>query len=111
MIAFSVSYLSRVSIPLTIEAAAYSPCTIAGQRTSCAYGFLLVAILMISLIAAPVDAVTIPILLEYLGIDFRVITKLVKSKESYNICERVKKTNPYLIKLIGIKIIEAGDIL
>ncbi len=50
-------------------------------------------------------------LAEYLGIDFRVITKLLKSKEPYNICERVKKTNPYLIKLIGIKIIEEGDIL
>ena len=50
-------------------------------------------------------------LAEYLRIDFRVITKLVKSKEPYNICERVKKTNPYLIKLIGIKIIEVGDIL
>ena len=60
----SIPIVSSFSIPETILDAAPSPCTSAGYRTKETYGFLLYEIFIISWIAAPVEAVTIPIFLE-----------------------------------------------
>ena len=68
-----VSISSKVfanSIFLTISWAASLPCTNDGKRIVSQTGYLLLIVVKISLIAAPVDAVTIPIFLGILLIGF-----------------------------------------
>ena len=62
--------VSYYLMPLTILAGARSPCTMAGARISCTYGFLRRLIFIISCIAAPVEAVTIPTVRTNLGMGF-----------------------------------------
>ena len=59
---------SSAWIPFTILSAAPSPCTSAGYRMICTKGFLRFVILMMSLTAAPVGAVTTPSRRIYFGI-------------------------------------------
>ena len=61
---------SNMRIPRTMLSAASSPCTMAGYRRICTYGFLRWVILIISRTAAPVDAVTTPSVRIYFGIGF-----------------------------------------
>ncbi len=53
-----------------MSGAAYSPCTKLGKRIVLHIGYLLLIVDKISLIAAPVGAVTIPIQLGYFGNGF-----------------------------------------
>ncbi len=58
---------SSARMPLTMLPTAASPCTMAGYRMICTYGFLLPATWMMSRTAAPVSAVTTPKVLMNLG--------------------------------------------
>ena len=64
----SKSYSLALFICLTISSLASSPWTKQGNNKVSQIGYLLLIVLKISLIAAPVGAVTIPILVGYLGI-------------------------------------------
>ena len=57
-------------MPFTICFAAPSPCTGTGKSLILTFGFLLVETLIISLITAPVDAVSTPIIFGNFGIGF-----------------------------------------
>ena len=61
---------SSARIPRTTLSDAPSPCTSAGYRRICTYGFLRLVMLIISRTAAPVGAVTTPTVRTYFGIGF-----------------------------------------